>query len=81
MKRFLVALTIMIGTVFVFMFDGFSNIESRYDYRSARPSVYVVNGDMELIRFANKGDKIPTYMERQMDFLCEIDSIKYYLVD
>ena len=81
MKRFLVALTIMIGSVFVFMFDGFSNIESRYNYIPPTTSVYVVNSDLDIIRFANKGEEIPSYMERQMDFLCEIDSIKYYLVD
>ena len=81
MKRFLIALTIMIGTVFVFMFDGFSNIESRYDYVPPPTSVYVVNSDLDVIRFANKGDEIPAYMKHKMDLICEIDSVKYYLVD
>ncbi len=81
MKRFLVALTIMIGTVFVFTFDGFSTVESKYNYVPAKPAIYVVNSDMEVIRFANKGEEVPSYMRHKMDFICEIDSVKYYLVD
>ena len=81
MKRFLVALTIMIGSVFIFMFDGFSNIESRYDYVPIGERVYVVNSDMELIRFADTEEEIPVYMKHKMDLICEIDSVKYFLVD
>lgn len=81
MKRFIVALAIMISTVFVFMFDGFSNIESRYIYTPAKTCIYIFNNDMGLIRFANCEEDVPTYMLRQMDLICEIDSVKYYLVD
>lgn len=81
MKRFIVALTIMIGMVFVFMFDGFSNIESKYNYTPIGERVYVMNSDMELIRFADTEEEIPVYMKRHMDLICEIDSVKYYLVD
>ena len=81
MKRFIVALMIMIGSVFVFMFDGFSSIESRYDYIPVGERVYVLNSDMRLIRFADSEDEIPSYMKNQMDLICEIDSVKYYLVD
>jgi len=81
MKRFIVALTIMIGSVFLFMFDGFSNIESVFDYQPPITKVYVYNQDMGLIRFAQTVEEIPVYMKAKMDLLCEIDGIKYYLVD
>jgi hypothetical protein len=81
MKRFLVALTIMIGSVFVFMFEGFSNIESKFDYVPPITKVYVYNAEMGLIRFAETEEEIPQYMKAQMDLLCEIDSVKYYLVN
>jgi hypothetical protein len=81
MKRFIVALTIMIGMIFVFMFDGFSNIESKYDYTPIGERVYIINSDMELIRFSDTEEEIPSYMKHQMDFLFKIDSVKYYMVD
>ena len=81
MKRFLVALTIMIGMVFVFMFDGFSNITSKYDHVPVGERIYVVNSDWDVIRFADTEEEIPTYMKHKMDFICQIDSVKYYLVD
>ena len=71
----------MIGTVFVFMFDGYSNIESSYDYIPIGERVYVLNSDMDLIRFADTEEEIPSYMKHKMDLICEIDSVKYYLVD
>ena len=81
MKRFITALTIMIGTVFIFMFEGYSNIESKYNYEPIGERIYVLNSDMELIRFADTEEEIPSYMKHQMDLICEIDSVKYYLVD
>jgi hypothetical protein len=81
MKRFIIALTIMIGSIFIFMFDGFSNIKSRYDYTSMKPRIFVYNSDFGLIRFADTEEEIPIYMKHKMDLICEIDSVKYYLVD
>ena len=81
MKRFIIALIVMVGTVFIFMFDGFSNIESKYNYTPTKAMVYVLNSDMELIRFADTEEEIPIYMKHQMDLICEIDSVKYFLVD
>ena len=63
------------------MFEAYSNIESRYDYTPMKPCIYIFNGDMGLIRFANCEEDVPLYMLRQMDLICEIDSMKYYLVD
>ena len=83
MKRFIVALAIMIGTVFVFMLDVYSHnkLKSKYNYVPSKALVYIVNEDWEVIRFADTEEEIPTYMKRQMDLICEIDSVKYYLVD
>ena len=81
MKRFIIALTIMIGSLFVFMFNGYSNIESNYDYIPMKPSIYVFNSEYGLIRFADTEEEIPFYMKHTMDLICEIDSVKYYLVD
>lgn len=81
MKKFIVVLTIIMFTMFIFMFDSFSNIESRYDFIPIKPSIYIYNSDFGLIRFANREEEIPIYMKYKMDLICEIDSVKYYLVD
>lgn len=81
MKRFLVALTIMIGFVFIFMFDGYSNIKSRFNFAEPITKVYIYNQEMGLIRFAETEEEIPAYIKRHMDLICEIDGIKYFLVD
>ena len=80
MKRFIVALSIMIGILFITMF-GYPNIESALKLVDPVTKVYVYNDDMGLIRFAQTEEEIPTHIKRQMDLLCEIDGIKYYWMD
>ena len=83
MKRFLVALAIMIGTVFVFMLDVYSHnkLKSKYNYVPSTTKVYVYNSEYGLIRFSDTEEEIPSYMKAQMDFVFEMDSVKYFLVD
>lgn len=80
MKKLIIALLIMIGVLFVRYF-AFSNVNTKFNYSEPITKVYVYNEDMGLIRFADTEEEIPTYMKRQMDLLCEIDGIKYYLVN
>ena len=80
MKRFIVALSVMIGILFITLV-GFPNIETTFEHIKPITKVYVYNNDMGLIRFADTEEEIPEYMKRQMDLLCEIDGIKYYYLD
>ena len=80
MKRFIIALTIMIGSIFV-GYNGYSTVEDALKNIQPITKVYVYNQDMGLIRFAQTEEEIPHYMKHQMDLICEIDGIKYYLVD
>ena len=61
MKKFIVAIMIMIGIVFV-GYNAYSTIESAYDYVPEKPCIYILNSNMELIRFANYNEEVPTYM-------------------
>jgi predicted small integral membrane protein len=81
MKRLIVSLLIMFAGVFLYSNVCFSDIETNFDFLEPVTKVYVYNENMGLIRFATNEQEIPEYMKRQMDLLCEIDGIKYYLID
>jgi hypothetical protein len=81
LKRFLMVLALVILSIFAFQRVGGEPIPMTYDFKPDSTSVVLVDKGMKTIRISEDVLDMDLRLKRTIDFICEIDGVKYYMLN